>query len=137
MRGLLIPIVVLLLAGAGSAKQAPITVFKGRPSVKVSEGGVERTPVQVTRDQANNLECVISQIGTSFYWASRENVQLFRVDSAGFITFVAANGSGYVRMTKPEAKAAAAMMSPTEENFDYVEHLLIGLRSVTYYGARQ
>lgn len=137
MRGMLIALLTVALSASGSAVQSPATVFKGRPSVKVSESGLERTPEQIRREQAINLECVISQIGTSYYWASRENVQLSRVDSGAFVTFVAANGSGYVRMVKPEAKTAAALMSPTEERFDYVEHLAIGLRSITYYGARQ
>ena len=134
---ILITILALALSASGSAVQSPVTAFKGRPSMKVSEGGIERTPEQLAPDRANNLECVIRQMGPSYYWASRENVQLTRVDSGGFLTFVAANGTGYIRVVKPEAKAAAALMSPTEERFDYVEHVLIGLRSVTYYGARQ
>jgi hypothetical protein len=32
------------------------------------------------------------------------------------------------------AKEAASLLGKTEENFDYVEHLLAGLRSITYYG---
>ena len=138
MRTLAIAITLLLLAATGSSgAQTPTTVFKGRPSLKISEGGIERTPEQVPRDRAINLECVISQIGTSYYWASRENVPMARVDSGAFLTYVAANGAGYVRVAKPEAKAAAALMSGTEERFDYVEHTLIGLRSITYYGVRQ
>jgi hypothetical protein len=138
MRKLAVTISILLLASTtSSGAQTPSTVFKGRPSLKISEGGIERTPEQVSRDRAINLECIISQIGTSYYWASRENVPMVRVDSGGFITYVAANGAGYVRVVKPEAKAAAALMSDTEERFDYVEHALIGLRSVTYYGIRQ
>jgi hypothetical protein len=137
MRRTLIAILTVALSAGASAGQSPTTVFKGRPSVKVSEGGLERTPEQITRERAINVECVISQIGTSYFWASRENVPLFRVDGGAFITFVAVNGSGYVRVIKPEAKTSAALMSPTEERFDYVEHLVIGLRSVSYYGARQ
>ncbi|MGB7219280.1 MAG: hypothetical protein WBD07_10775 [Vicinamibacterales bacterium] len=126
----------LTLGISGVAGQSATTVFRGRPSVKISEGGVERAPTQVTRDQAINLEC-ISQMGGSFYWASRENVELTRVESGSFITFSARNGSGYVRVVKSADKGAASLMSPTEERFDYVEHLIIGLRSVTYYGTRQ
>jgi hypothetical protein len=48
---------------------------------------------------------------------------------------VATDGSGYVRIINPALKKAASLMSPTEERFDYVEHLIIGLRSLTYYGA--
>jgi hypothetical protein len=133
----LICVLAVALASGDVLSQSSTTAFKGRPSVKVSEGGLERTPEQIARDRAVSLECVISQIGGSFYWASRENVELTRVDSGAFLTFVALNGSGYVRVVKPETKSAASLMSPTEERFDYVEHLVIGLRSVTYYGSRQ
>ncbi len=127
---------VLLLPFSGS--QQAVTVFKGRPSLKVSEGGLERSPEQLSRDRAANLECVISQIGDSFYWASRENVELVQIDNGGaFVTFVAVNGSGYVRIVKEESKEAASLMSPTEERFDYVEHVTIGLRSISYFGSRQ
>jgi hypothetical protein len=137
MRTLVATLVLVLgVAGIGSA-QTPITVFKGRPAVKISEGGIERVPESLARDRAINLECVISQIGDAFYWSSRENVPMARIDSGGFVTYVALTGAGYVRVVKPDAKAAAALMSDTEAQFDYVEHAVLGLRSVTYYGNRQ
>ena len=137
MRTLLAICAALVVGGASFGAQAPTTVFRGRPAVKISEGGVERTPEQVPRERAVNLECVISRIGNSYYWASRENLQLSRIDGGAFSTYVAVNGAGYVRILNPEAKAAASAMSDAEKNFDYVEHALIGLRSVTYYGTRQ
>ena len=111
-----------------------LTVLKGVPSVKVSEGGTERLPESLNRETAVNLECVISKIGDDYYWASRENTQMVRVEAGIFITYLAVNGSGYVRVIAPDMKQAAALMSETEAKFDYVEHLLIGLKSVTYYG---
>jgi hypothetical protein len=114
-----------------------VTVFKGQPTVKISEGGVSRLPQQLSYDQAINLECVISAIDGRYYWASRENKELIRTEGGAFVTFVARNGSGYVRIIKPDLKATASLMSDTEATFDYVEHLLIGLRSVIYYGAAQ
>jgi hypothetical protein len=57
-----------------------------------------------------------------------------RIQAGSFITYLAVDGSGYIRTIDPEAKSAAALMSDTESKFDYVEHLLVGLRSVTYYG---
>ena len=137
MRASLVAMASLVLGLNTASAQSSVTVFKGRPTVKVSEGGVERTPEQIPRDRGINLECVISQIGTSYYWASRENVELVRIDTSGaFITFLAVNGAGYVKVVKPEWKALAALAGPTEEHFDYVEHLVLGLRSVTYYGTR-
>jgi len=36
------------------------TVFSGVPRVKISEGGVERLPEELSRKQGVNLRCVIS-----------------------------------------------------------------------------
>ena len=54
------------------------TVFSGIPSIKISEGGVERTPQSLPRASAVNLACVISEIGGRYYWASRENKEMIR-----------------------------------------------------------
>jgi hypothetical protein len=130
---------LLLFAGCVDTaySQQPVTVFKGRPSVKISEGGVERAPETLSTDTAANLECVISQIGDRFYWASRENTPLIAVEAGAFITYVSVTGNGYVRVVKPQFKGAASAMSRTEERFNYVEHVVVGLRSVTFYGTRE
>lgn len=113
-------------------------VFKGLPTMKISEGGVERSPEAVPRATAVNLTCVISKIGDDYYWASRENTPLVAIESGGaYTTFVAVNGAGYVRVLKPEFKKAASMATETDRAYDYIEHLLLGLRTVTYYGVRQ
>ena len=138
MRLRLLGATVLMLASFSTAgagmQERQTTVFKGTPSVKVSEGGIERLPETLSLDRAVNLACVISRIGDRYFWATRENTELTRHESGAFVTFLALNGSGYVRVIKSELKSAAALMSPTEARFDYVEHLAIGLRSVTYYG---
>lgn len=113
------------------------TAFSGIPVIKVSEGGAERVPENLARDKAVNLKCVISEIGGKYYWATRENKEMVRRTAGAFSTYVAVDGSGYVRVVDPTAKGAASLMSPTEAKFDYVEHLLVGLRSVTYYGTVQ
>ncbi len=60
----LLTIVLLAALGAGgAAPQSPATAFKGRPAMKVSEGGVERIAELLTRERASNLGCVISEIG--------------------------------------------------------------------------
>lgn len=65
-------------------------------------------------------------------------METVKIERAGaFITFLAVNGSGYVRVVKPELKEVASLMSKTEESFDYVEHLTIGLRSVNYWGEKE
>jgi hypothetical protein len=128
---------VLCATAASAQPKAPVTAFVGRPILKISEGGVERTPESIPASDARDLECVISKIGDDYFWASRRNVPLVEIDSGAFITYVAANGAGYIRVLKQSSKAVASEMSATEARFDYVEHALVGLRSITYYGTRQ
>jgi len=132
MKKFVITLFILIIAATVHAQST--VVFKGLPIVKISEGAVSRVPENITRDRAVNLKCIISKISGSYYWASRENVKLLRIDSGAFSTFVAENGSGYIRLVNPDLKVAASLMSETEAKYDYIEHLLIGLRSVTYYG---
>ena len=62
----------LLVLVAVSVSPQSHTAFSGMPSVKISEGGLERSPEDVPRNKAVNLVCVISEIGGRFYWATRE-----------------------------------------------------------------
>lgn len=109
----LLLVAVLALQIPVHAEQRVI-VFTGRPFFKISEGGNNRTPEQLDLARAVSLECVISRIGEEYYWASREDTPLSRVESGAFITFVASNGAGYVRVIDRDWNGAASMMSETE-----------------------
>ena len=115
-----------------------LVIFTGVPEIKISEGGINREPENLTKDKAVKFKCTITKIDNKYYWTSRENVELIPIASGAFITYWAVNGSGYVRVVKPESKEEVrklgAMAGDPEEKFDYVEHLLLGLKSVTYYG---
>ena len=51
-------------------------------------------------------------------------VRMVRIDGGGaFITFLAINGSGYVRIIKSQLKEAASLMSETEQKFDMLNTL--------------
>ena len=116
------------------AAQAQSTTFTGLPTVKITEGGVERSAEKLDRATASTLFCVINEKDGKFYWETRGNKPLLKIDSNAFVIYVAVDGSGYVRILKPEFKQAAASISATEKNYDYVEHMMLGLRAVTYYG---
>jgi hypothetical protein len=127
----------LWLTLVGSAYGQVKTVFSGVPSQKISEAGIDRRVEAITRQLAVNLRCVVSEIDGKFYWASRDNKELIRHRGGSFVTYIAVDGSGYIRIIDPSHKATAPAMSSTEAKFDYVEHLLLGLRSVTYHGNSQ
>ena len=113
-------------------------VFTGIPIIKISEGGTSRVPETLSKTKAIEYKCTITKIDDKYYWTTRENVELIPISSGAFITFWAVNATGYVRIVKPEMKGIVkdfgSMMGDPEEKFDYVEHLLVGLKSVTYYG---
>jgi hypothetical protein len=133
-QGLLVVFGIFLFTLGADAHAQATTVFRGRPAVKISEGGIERVPEVISRENAINLECVSSKIGDDYYWATRENVPMVAIESGAFITYVAANGAGYVKTIKPGMKKVAALLGQTEEKFDYTEHITAGLKTVTYSG---
>ena len=55
---------------------------------------------------------------------------------SAFTTFIALNGTGYVRVMGEDAADTGFAVTPTEARFDYVEHILLGLNSITSYGNR-
>jgi len=109
-------------------------VFSGIPVLKISEGGIDRVVENIKEDQASGLKCTITKIGEKYFWTTRNNVELIPIQSGAFLTFIATSGAGYVRIILSEQKAAAALMDETAKKYDYVEHMLIGLKSVTYFG---
>lgn len=127
-------ILVVVVCFFSSICNAQSFSFTGIPSVKVIEGGVERNIEKIEPTKASSVACNIKEVDGKFFWETRGNKQLQVIDSGAFITFLATDGSGYVRLIKPSLKEAASVMSKTEKSFDYVEHLNLGLRSVTYYG---
>lgn len=136
MKKVILAIIFLAIAAPLFAKD--VNIFTGVPEIKISEGGVNRIPENLTKDKAIKFKCSITKIDDKYYWTSRENVELIPIVNGAFITYWAVNGSGYVRVVKPEmkeeVKKMGAMAGDPEEKFDYVEHLLLGLKSVTYYG---
>ena len=108
--------------------------FKGRPTVKISEGGVDRVVEKLTRQQGNDSVCMISEEDGKFFWASRDNQEMVPYVTGSFTTYIAANGAGYVRIINPGKKETTAILGPTEAAFDYVEHHVTGLHSETYFG---
>ncbi len=137
MKRAILTFLIILIVSAPSFAEESI-IFTGIPKIKISEGGVTRTPENVTKDKAFQFKCTITKMDDKYYWTSRGNVALLPIASGAFITYWAVNGSGYVRVTKPEMRAelkrTGAVIGDPEAKFDYVEHLLLGLKSVTYYG---
>jgi hypothetical protein len=117
--------------------QRPVVVFSGIPSIKVSEGGTERATTKTSGEGALSARIEITKVGDRYFWSSRENRELFLIDKGGaFQTYIAEDGAGYIRVVRSDWKPLVSKLGDTEARFDYVEHLVTGLRSVTYWGQR-
>lgn len=136
MKKIILILILLTIASPLFAKEE--IIFTGIPEIKISEGGTNRVPEKLTKEKAIEFKCTITKIDDKYYWTTRENIELIPISIGAFITFWAANGSGYVRIVKPGMKGTVremgSLMGDPEEKYDYVEHLLLGLKSVTYYG---
>ena len=120
------------------SRKKELVIFTGIPEIKISEGGVSRVvDANLTKDKAIKFKCTITKIDDKYYWTSRENVELIPIASGAFITYWAVNATGYVRIINPKMAQVVKqgdLAGDTEKKFDYVEHLLLCLSSVTYYG---
>ncbi len=135
-RRALAAMIVVASSGGATALAQPQVVFHGRPSLKVSEGALERLPTMLNETTGAPLEVVITVENGQYFWASRRNTPMGVAEGESFITFVALNGGGYVRVKKTDLTTTDFPVTPTEEQFDYVEHIPLGLNSVIYYGTR-
>ena len=128
---------LLTLVALADAQAQSKTIFVGTPQVKVSEAGVARVADEVPPAKASSLLCVIVFSGNKYYWASRDNKEMARNWSGAYITYTAIDGSGYVRTVAPGSKRDVSALSETGARFDYVEHLMLGLQTLTYFGVER
>ena len=135
--GLILVSIVLVIASVSvvitQSKDKETVVFIGQPTHKVSEGGFERMPERLNESKSTASICVVVKVKDKYYWKSRENKEMLRIQSGAFVYFVAPS-TGYVKYTKPAMRELTKLMSPTEEKFGYTEHMSIGLRSINYWG---
>ena len=112
-------------------------VLNGLPKLRVSENGVVRTVEDIALEDAEVEACLIQRIGNRYYWATHANVQVKRFEHGSFVTFVAMDGSGYVRLLDPDARSIFDGLNRTDGDYDYVEHFILGMTTVTYFGYRR
>lgn len=130
---------VLLSPTTGTAQQSSkeSIVFRGTPISAIEEFGFERVVGAVKSSAKAGSEVVISEVGGKFYWKSRENRPLVKVlggePHGAIVTYIATDGAGYIRIMPPTWKASLQTKMPHYQ-YDYMEHMLQGLGSFTYFG---
>jgi hypothetical protein len=128
-------VAILLLALSGSAFAGEL-VFEGYPDKRIEITEQTSASYDVPKSKASEYRVVIEREGKNYYWRSRENLQLVRTQSGVYVTYLAANGSGYIRVLNDAMREMYKLLTDEEKqnNYLYMEHLIHRLGSITYYG---
>jgi hypothetical protein len=125
--------VSILLSFTASAGEV---VFEGYPSRKVEVTEQAAATYEITKPKSIDYKVLIEREGENYYWRTRNNIQLVPMKSGAYVTFLAVNGSGYVRILNDNMREMYKVL-PEEENnttYLYMEHLIHQMGSITYYG---
>lgn len=112
--------------------------FEGRPLKKVESSFELTSSHNLNADESFEYSVRVVERQGKYYWASRGMRELIRSESGAYITFHAADGSGYVRVGNPMLLDLRDQL-PEEQRrkeIGYVEHLLSQFSSITYFGNR-
>lgn len=124
--------IILLLISSISAE----TIFTGIPNkkIEIQENSVLTT--QLFKNEALEYKVIISIKDGKYFWESRGNVELKKIESGVYETYIATNGSGYIRVLKKTMRDLYKKMTEEdkEKNYLYSEHLVNQLGSITYIG---
>ena len=122
----LIPVFLLLAFSVSSRAEI---IFIGVPLSKTELSGdnVARTTLNALAQQ--EFQVVIVEDGGRYFWKTREMKELERQESGIYVTYQAVDGSGYVRIG-----SLTAIDSNTTQDISYIEHLKLGLSTITYQG---
>jgi hypothetical protein len=119
---------LLLFLLCTAAMLAQDVVFRGIPTVRVFATTEADERKKLDAETALKNECVIVMKGKNkYFWASRNNAPMTRVDAAQFTYFIHNGGAGYVKVftgNRDTSKAPA----------DYIENINQGFEVVTYWG---
>jgi hypothetical protein len=102
-------------------------VFRGVPNLRVISSTKTDDRQVLDGEAASKAECVIVQRGKKYFWQSRNNAPMIRIDKPQFTYFVQSDGQGSVKVFTGERKLA----NPPA---DYIENLTNGFEVVTYWG---
>jgi uncharacterized protein (DUF427 family) len=107
--------------------QAQEVVFRGVPNVRVFTSVEQEQREKLEGADAQKNECVVVRKGRKYYWSSRNDAELERVDAPQFTYFMHKGGAGYIKILTGDRRE---MNAPA----DYIENINQGFDVITYWG---
>ena len=122
MRKHVLFISILLYAISNIYCYADEIVFQGTPFTR-GRGSVEKSYNEpLSTEKQKEYELVIVKEDDNYIWRSRDNKVLRHHKSGVFDYFIQPEGSGYIKIMQ------------NEEGYAYIEHVHLGLDTITYWG---
>ena len=100
-----------------------LVVLKGTPIIQNKSSVNESGNFPLTESQQNESRLMITKKGQKYYWTSRQDRELTKHESGAYTIFFETKGAGYVKAMKNQDKVL------------YMEHMGLGLETITYWGA--
>ncbi len=122
MKKIIIFSLFVLMFGKISYAQDQTIVLNGLPLIQNKASFENSSNAKMTESQSNEYRLLIIKHGDNYFWASRNNKQLILRISGAFHIFIEPGGAGYIKIMN------------SDEGALYMEHMSIGLQTVTYWG---
>jgi hypothetical protein len=116
---LIMPVAMLVTIPAAAEETI---VFSGNPESRVVSTKSATERFGLSPSESSEYELKITTSDGKYFWASREDVEVFPIQSGAFLYFTS-SASGYVKISYLENPPA------------YVEHINQFLDTYTYWGA--
>ena len=111
---------ILLPTIAFSATE--VVVLNGIPIVQ-SKGNIQQSEnLKLSEIQQNEYRLLITKKGDDYFWTTRENRPLIKMQSGDISIFIEPGGAGYIRVSEQNGQVL------------YLEHMANGFQTITYWG---
>ncbi len=114
---------IVMSSRYSNGQSASTVVINGLPAKKVMSDIDGTESVILSEKERLSYRLLITKKGKKYVWASRENKELIFSQNGAFYDFIEMNGRGYIRVSIADGKCL------------YMEHLTLGFKNITYWGA--
>ena len=111
-------------------------IFHGIPSKRIERTADFSRSEIITGIESQSSAVRITKVGDKYFWASRDGIELQHYTDGIYVTYFAVDGSGYIRTLSDTVRNVYQKQSDDTQvgQAMYVEHVIIGLESITFYG---
>lgn len=123
----------LMLCSIATGSLAQELVLSGTPSKMIE---IDQFGGRSTHSEFPKTELRITKEGDHYFWASRGDIPLAVTSSGIYMTYIAVDGSGYIRTVNETARERFIQESPDSivGRYTYVEHISQDMTSTIIYG---